>query len=214
MPSFYPVHPATHLEPEPSKTASASACLPVPIRKRTFRSFRLRLEFPAGECPGTETPTLPQPADINHRSGDTCAACPPIQPKLSRRQRYRSENLYRQEKPPTQRLTFDPSGPPETAPTTRRQLRPSLDASLAAHFSASIRRYGCRSQATRLARAPEAVCIPEAVTRLAAPNDLAQTILPRKGTPKSRTVYRLNLSILRTNHPKTAVTIPTDDPSP
>jgi hypothetical protein len=40
---------------------------------------------------------------------------------------------------------------------------------------------------------PEAVCVDETVTRLAAPNDPAQTALPRKGVPKNHTAYRLTL---------------------
>ena len=40
---------------------------------------------------------------------------------------------------------------------------------------------------------PEVVCVVETVTRLAAPNDPAQTVLPRKGVPKNHTAYRLAL---------------------
>jgi hypothetical protein len=43
---------------------------------------------------------------------------------------------------------------------------------------------------------PEVACVVETVTRLAAPNDLAQTALPRKGAPRSQTAYRLNLPSL------------------
>jgi hypothetical protein len=33
---------------------------------------------------------------------------------------------------------------------------------------------------------PEAICVVEPVTRFAAPNDPAQTVLPRQGAPKSQ----------------------------
>lgn len=40
---------------------------------------------------------------------------------------------------------------------------------------------------------PEVICVVETVTRFAAPNNPAQTVLPRKGVPKNHTAYRLTL---------------------
>ena len=216
MSGFYTFHPVTLTEPEP--TGGRQPLLPgFPFRSASEPSLvsgYVSNSRPASALELKRRLSL-RLADIDRRSDNTCLPCPPFQPKLSKWPRRRPEGLRRQEELPMRRLTSRFQLPsvnrldrPKVAIAVPRMPRlPLMSAPMSEDTAAGHEppaRHGL----------PEAVCVDETVTRLAAPDDPAQTALPRKGVPKNHTAYRLTLPGQLSNRPKTAVAFPPDDHSP
>lgn len=216
MSGFYTFHPVTLTEPEP--TGGRQPLLPgFPFRSASEPSLvsgYVSNSRPASALELKRRLSL-RLADIDRRSDNTCLPCPPFQPKPSRWLRRRPEGLRRQEEPPMRRLTSRFQLPsvnrldrPKVVIAVPRMPRlPLMSAPMSEDTAAGHEppaRHGL----------PEAVCVDETVTRLAAPDAPAQTALPRKGVPKNHTAYRLTLPGQLSNRPKTAVTFPSDDHSP
>ena len=180
MSGFYTFHPVTLTEPEPTGAANRF-CL-------AFRSasepslVQATSRIPGRECPGTETPSLLSLPTLTAEATTPACHVHRSSRSLPGGWRRRPEGLRRQEEPPMRQLTSRFQLPsvnrldrPKVVIAVPRMPRlPLMSAPMSEDTTAGHEppaRHGL----------PEAVCVDETVTRLAAPDDPAQTALPRKG---------------------------------
>jgi len=187
---FYPAQPVTHSELEPAE--NRPPLLPVPSAGPQANRRRLR-GYVSNSRPASalELKRRPFPACYAaaeaaasaghcHPSGRGLAGGSAVDPKVdsARKSRQCGDLPSTSSGPP--RIARDP---PKGLPAVPRQPnQPFASAPMSEDMAAGY-------DGPLGAGSPEAVCVDEAVSRLAAPNGPAQTVLPRRGAPQSR--YRL-----------------------
>jgi hypothetical protein len=187
MSGFDTIHPVAHRRARaqhrvsfasarcPVRSASAPSPVPgyVPNSRPASALELKRRPFPDRLMPAAEAATS---ARHGHPSSRSCRGGSADGPKTAAaRKSRRCGDL-----PPA------PSDPPRTAMPARRQSQLS-GGCRTCHSRQRLRPKTWLPVANRAvgAGSPGVVCVVDAVSRFAAPNDPAQTVLPRQGAPKS-----------------------------
>jgi hypothetical protein len=216
MSGFYPVHPVALTEPPACGWLSSastvhrlrSASEPLLVsgcvsNSRPASALELKRRLSLG--PHLSTTEVATPACPFHPSRRSCPDGRAFDPRVSAAWESRRCGDH----PPAS------SGPPGTAATSRRLLRPSRGCRTCHSHQRQIRRSGCRVRTARSARARRR----SSASSKRFPASLRPTTRRRrsfrgKGLRRAYTVHQLALPSSQSACPKTATVYPADDSSP